>query len=74
MVFPSPEMADTQMDEARAGITLDHVVQFIRDAPPEFIDYLMELLSQQSARNAPPPDPALNAALESVAPAPPPMR
>jgi len=57
------------MAEARENITLDMVVDFIQNAPPEFIDYLMEMLSQQSAQAAPPPDPALNTALDSITPA-----
>lgn len=69
MVLPSPQTVDAQMDEARENITLDHVVQFIENAPPEFLDYLMELLAQQSAQAAPPPDPALNTALDSITPA-----
>lgn len=72
MVLPSPDTVDTQMDEARANITLEQVVAFLTDpaTPPEFMDYLMELISQQSAKSAPPPDPALDSALASVTPAP----
>lgn len=76
MVLPSPADVDMQMDEVRADITLEQVVAFLTDpeTPPEFIDYLLEMLSQQSAKNAPEPDPALNDALGSVTPAMPPMR
>ena len=74
MVLPNPTQIDERMSEAQAGITLDMVVEFIQNAPPEFIDYLLEMLSQQEAQSQPAPDPALNAAMGSVTPAIPPMR
>ena len=65
MVLPAPDVVDKQMSEARSGITLDMVVQFIQDAPPEFREYLFQLLTQE---DEPVDDPALDAAMESVAP------
>jgi len=74
MVLPAPEIVDERMDEAKAGLTLDQVIAFIQDAPPEFIDYIFEMLSQQGKRSAPKADPALNTAMESITPVPPDMR
>jgi len=70
MVLPMPSDVDAQMNEAKNTITLEQVVSFLSDpeTPPEFLDYILEMLSQQTAKAAPPPDPALNTAMESVAP------
>lgn len=56
------------MSEAREGITIDQVVEFIRNAPPEFIDYIYELLAQEGSRSEPERDPSIEQALDSVTP------
>lgn len=67
MVFPAPDM-DTRRSEAKATITLDQVVEFIQNAPPEFIDYLMSLLAQEEGQQAPPSNPNVTQALDAVSP------
>ena len=68
MVFPAPAEIDGMMGEAQAGITIEQVVEFIRNAPPEFIDYIYEMLAQQDQQAAPPRDPSIDQALDSVTP------
>lgn len=70
MVLPSPSDVDMQMNEARSTITLEQVIDFLSDpeTPPEFLDYILEMISQQTAKAAPPADPLLNTAMESVTP------
>ena len=69
MVLPTPDAIDRNMDAAKSQITLEMVVEFIQSAPPEFIDYLLEMLMQEEQKAAPPPDPALDTAMASVTPA-----
>lgn len=68
MVLPQPQTIDQHMSEAREGITIDQVVEFIRNAPPEFIDYIYELLAQEGSRSEPERDPSIEQALDSVTP------
>jgi len=70
MVLPMPSDVDMQMDEAKNTITLEQVVAFLSDpeTPPEFLDYILDMISQQTEKAAPPPDPMLNTAMASVTP------
>ncbi len=68
MVLPQPDVIDERMQETQANITIDQVVEFIRNAPPEFLDYIYEMLAQEEARSAPPRDPSVDRALDSVTP------
>lgn len=68
MVLPTPQTVDQHMESAKAGITLDQVVEFIRNAPPEFIDYIYEMLAQEEERAQPERDPAVEQAMDSINP------